>query len=71
MHGDDNEESLRDTLKRGGAECFMRYRSNPERFLALFFMGRNDYHPVLNIYYYIVTGYEPMGVGPLRPKTHR
>ena len=28
-------------------------------------MGRSDYHPVLNIYYYIVTGYEPIGFGPL------
>ena len=25
-------------------------------------MGRCDYHPVLNIYYYILPGYEPLGL---------
>ena len=28
-------------------------------------MGRSDFHTVLSIYYYIVTGYEPIGFGPL------
>ena len=33
--------------------------------MDLFLMGRSDYHTVLSIYYYIVTGYEPIGFGPL------
>ena len=39
--------------------------SKSELFPGLFLMGRSDYHTVLSIYYYIVTGYEPIGFGPL------
>ena len=39
--------------------------SKSELFPGLFLMARSDYHTALSIYYYIVTGYEPIGFRPL------